>query len=354
MELEEMIKEMFLCNDNKKVKDETLDEYLNSFKNHELTRFAVTQVFVDKDYYNLYHIKNMNHKPKKYIMEYIKKNLEKILKCYIKIIKTNELDYLKTIIKNNNKEIKYGSLPLSIHFIHFLKVFSLAKVEYNKKKDTLKFFIPNEYIEFFNKFLSDKDLLKENRKNNKIFEYTENVLCTYGIIPLSKLHELFEKQVFKMNIEELKHVIDSFSFYEEIYLYNIDNDTLLCNIEFSDEDYAFNFYENQKGDYKKYSKEEFQSISSYKYIEKLKSYNTFIRYLCRNYDGITSDMDYIKEFIIYDYLSTAQTSINEADENFKINIVKMFDIDDIEIEKMLKMIKNIFNEYPKWIKRGNI
>ena len=47
MNIEELIKNDFLNFNNKKVKEESLEEYLKSLKNEELTRFAITQVFVE-------------------------------------------------------------------------------------------------------------------------------------------------------------------------------------------------------------------------------------------------------------------------------------------------------------------
>lgn len=88
--------------------------------------------------------------------------------------------------------------------------------------------------------------------------------------------------------------------------------------------------------------------------EKLKPYKKFIDYLCRNYDGIYEDIEFINEFIIYDYIGFAQISIEDADSAFKTNIIKILEIDNIELEKLLKLMKNIFKEYPKWIKRGNV
>ena len=76
-DIDEIIKDEYLNINNKKVSNETMNEYLASFKNEELTRLAITQVFVDKDYVNLFKIKNLNNIHKKFIIEYINKNLDK-------------------------------------------------------------------------------------------------------------------------------------------------------------------------------------------------------------------------------------------------------------------------------------
>jgi hypothetical protein len=54
------------------------------------------------------------------------------------------------------------------------------------------------------------------------------------------------------------------------------------------------------------------------------------------------------------YVCFAQTSLKDANNAFKNKIVKILEVDDKILEELLKLIKDIFNEYPKWIKRGNI
>ena len=88
-DVEKLIKDTFLNTNNKKIKTESLTEYLTSLEKKELTLFAITQIFVDADYYNLYKVKNLGNRPKKYIIDYISNNLDKILESYIKIIMTS-------------------------------------------------------------------------------------------------------------------------------------------------------------------------------------------------------------------------------------------------------------------------
>lgn len=351
--IDEIIKDEYLNINNKKVSNETMNEYLTSFKNEELTRLAITQVFVDKDYINLFKIKNLNNRPKKIIIEYITKNLDKILKSYIKIIKDVELQQLKLIIDNNGKKLFFEERPISIHFINFLKIFSLAKVEYNDKDKSIKTFMPKEFIKIFESSLNNKELLEINKYNNKIFDYSETIINTYGIITLEKLHEIFESQMFKIDIDELNHIIESKGMFEEINIYLKMEEKLLCNIEFSDEDFALSFYDEQKMHYKKFSKEDYKLISEGNYVDKLKSYKKFVNYLCRNYVGINRDIEFIKEMIVNDYIYSAQTCIEEADDNFKKNIQDFIETDEQTLNELLILIKNIYKEYPKWIKRGN-
>lgn len=354
IELEQIIKEELLGVNNKKIKEENLKEYLTSLKKEELIKMAISQTFIDKNYFDLYKVNNLKNKAKKEIIDYITEKLDKILESFIKIIKTEEIEQLENVIKNNGKKILFDDLKVSIRFILLLKNFSLAKVEYNNKEDSLKIFMPKEFVDIFNNCFKNKKLLELNNYNNKVYNYVRDVINTYGIVTLDKLYELFESQMFKIDKKDLKHIIEIVTIYEEEHIYEYNGETLLCSVEFGDEDYALYFYDSQKMDYKRYSKEDYKNISSFKYVEKLKAYKKFVNYLCRNYGGISEDLEYINDFIVYDYLASAQTSIETADYNFRANIVKILEVNNGEIEELLKLMKNIFKEYPKWIKRGNV
>lgn len=275
------------------------------------------------------------------------------MKSYIKIIKDVELEQLKLIIDNSGKKLFMEKIPISIHFINFLKTFSLAKIEYNAKDDSIKPFMPKEFIKVFEDNLNNEELLKINNYNNEIYNYSEAVINTYGIITLKKLHDIFESQMFKIDIDELNHVIESKSFFEEINIYLYNDEKLLCNLEFADEDYALDFYEEQRMHYNKFSKQDYKLISEGKYVDKLKSYKKFVNYLCRNYIGISKDIEFIKQIIVNDYIYSAQISIEDADNNFKKNIQDFIETDEETLNELLVLMKNIYREYPKWIKRGN-
>lgn len=349
-EIQEIIQDELLNLGNKKVKEENINEFLKGFSKEELTRFAITQVMIDEDFLNLYKVHNLNHKPKKIIIKYILDNLEDILRAYIKIMDTNILNAFKIIIKNNGKEINEDN-SISLKSIYFIKQFSIAKVEYNKKQNYVKFFMPKEYIEIFNKALIDKELLEENQYFDEVFNYSKNVINTYGIITTDKLHELFVSQMYDIDIDELMHIVAAKAFYEDIEIFEEEN--LLCSIEFIDIDYAIDFYENQKGKYKIFDKEDYQAISDGTYVEKLKSYKDLVNYLCRNYQGIYNDIDFIRDFIVNDFIATAQIDLKEAKVNFKHNITDIIDADSKEIKKLLELTEKVYQEYPKWKKRGN-
>ena len=278
IELEQIIKEELFGVNNKKIKEENLKEYLTSLKKEELIKMAISQTFIDKNYFDLYKVNNLKNKAKKEIIDYITEKLDKILESFIKIIKTEEIEQLENVIKNNGKKILFDDLKVSIRFILLLKNFSLAKVEYNNKEDSLKIFMPKEFVDIFNNCFKNKKLLELNNYNNKVYNYVRDVINTYGIVTLDKLYELFESQMFKIDKKDLKHIIEIVTIYEEEHIYEYNGETLLCSVEFGDEDYALYFYDSQKMDYKRYSKEDYKNISSFKYVEKLKAYKKIVDY----------------------------------------------------------------------------
>ncbi len=352
--IEKILKEEFLVKGSKKIDEQNLHEYLNSLKKEELIRFIAIYPMVSSDNKALKELLQLNKKPKKDIVQYIEERLDKILKSYFKIIKTEEIKQLKIILKNNGVEFPLYELNISIHVIDLLKRFSLAKVDYNLKKDSIKFFIPSEYVAIFNRFFKNKKIMDENRRNSEIYDYFVTIINTYGVVPLKKFYELFEKQMFKIEKDELENVIMGFSFNEEFYCYRCDDDELFCNIDFYEMESALDFYNEQKGDYKEYSKKEYEMISDFSYVDGLKSYQKLVDYLCRNYIDISKDIDYIKDFLVIDYISSAQLSKEIADKNFRINAVKILDVDNRELEYLLKLVRNVFCDYPKWIKGGRV
>ena len=53
-------------------------------------------------------------------------------------------------------------------------------------------------------------------------------------------------------------------------------------------------------------------------------------------------------------INFAQISIEKADNTFRNNIIELFDLNDITLEIMLSMVKDIYSDYPKCIKGGNV
>lgn len=351
----EIIENEILGKNNKDINEnETLEEYLRCFKTNELVRLAIILPFYEEEYYDMYRINSFSNRPKKFIIEYLLENLNKIVETFIKIIGSNELKQLSNYLKSNKDIYDLHNYSFTIHCLDILKRFCLVKLEYNKKDGYMKIYMPTELKKAFKLGLKNNKVLKENKCFNEIFDFVRASLSTYGIISLEKLHKLCIKQIGNIEIDELESILTLKMMIEEFYIYSYNSDKLICNLEFADEDYALDFYENQKMDYKEYSKTELYAISNDTYIESLNSYKTLIKYLGDNFEIGEKDLDYIKTDLVMDYIYMAQTEKEIADANFVKKIKEMFEIDRATTQILLELVQNVYKDYPKWIKRGNI
>lgn len=354
------ILKIILERDNKKINtEETLDEYLKTFTNEKLTRFALVSIYSNPKLTDLIKIRNINNKPKRYIINYIKENINDVIGIYPKVINKNHFNQLKKIIKNNGNLKFYlkDGFKINLHFIQFLKDTPLGKVYYNKNEDSIQIHIPKEFNDILNYIINNKEVIKENKKYNEIYNFTESVLDVYGILTLEELHYLYTKNIKNIEHDELNKVLNTYIMVNDgFFVYSYDGVTLIANIEFSDLDKTFDFYEEYTGEInKKLTKKDIASIRDYTYLRRLKSYKKLIDYLDTMYEGIKEEHQYLDEFIIIDYLYSAQISIERADSNFRNNIINVLEgIDIIQINILSNMMKEIYNEYPKWKKRGNI
>lgn len=58
--------------------------------------------------------------------------------------------------------------------------------------------------------------------------------------------------------------------------------------------------------------------------------------------------------LLLDYINLAQSDEEEAKEAFIQNVNEFFEVEEKEKKEMLMLVQEIFKEYPKWKKRGNI
>ena len=65
-------------------------------------------------------------------------------------------------------------------------------------------------------------------------------------------------------------------------------------------------------------------------------------------------MKSLKKSIVTNYINIAQVSIDSANEFFKIHIKYFIEVDNEKEDYILKLVNDIFENYPKWRKRGNV
>ena len=61
-----------------------------------------------------------------------------------------------------------------------------------------------------------------------------------------------------------------------------------------------------------------------------------------------------KDLLILDYVEVSQLDSLKANNNLEEHIKEFFEVDKLQLGIISSMIKNIYDEYPKWIKKGDI
>ena len=349
--MNEKIQRIILNEGNSKIKDSSAHDYLNCLTKTELFQVLSLYRLSMEDVIEAYVLEN---KSKKQLVKYITENLDTVMKINFKYFKHRDLNTLNNILpKIIEKDFDITNDNISLSLFLYLKKFFLSKFE--TEEENIKMFMPKEFCETFLKFLKDKKLCDENKKYNDMFDYICAVTNTYGIIDLDNLHRLFEKDMYKIKKEELTKILNSFELiYDEINMFEYEDNYIICNIDFMDEEIAVNFYENQTGEYTEYTKEELALIKNGTFIRKSSHFKEFTDYINSKFELDDSDIDDILDMLVMEYMFEAEASEEEADENFISNASEMFDLSDIEIEEMRKITSQIYEDYPKWSKRGAI
>lgn len=354
-EIMQKLKEEMLGKDNVKVKSESLEEFLTNHKTKELVKMCLIALLGQVEANELLKIRSYANKPKREIIEFINNNLEKILYGYLEMLSDYEFEQLKMLMNRNGKKVYFTKKDISIGFLTFIKGHFLGNVEYNKEEDYVRVFIPEEFIKIFRKGLRDYDLLERNKHIQEVSHFIDLMVCAYGVIPIKKMHEIFEKLMYKIDINELIEIMFINSAHtESIFSCSYRKNQLVFGVDFEDDKDAIEFYKKQEGEYKVFSLKDYEALYDGSYMYTLKSYNSLANYLIEKYNLSNADLDYIDDYIIHDFMICSQLDPLLAETHFKSKFKKMFDSDYKTINEMLILLKNIYKEYPKWSKRGNI
>ena len=337
--------------DNHKViRGESLSKYLESFKNQELERLLLVGSSIsDID-------SNLKSKTKKDIIKQIKGNLKEIVESYIKIAEPIFLKEFKKIVSKGGYIKSYVSdFDINFGFILYVKKFSLAKVYYDKEKHTIEIYMPKGFVDVIKSALNNKKIKDYNKDYNNIISHVDAVTDTYGVITLDKLNEIINEQIKEVDRDFLTEMLLNSNVTDKPFSYEeYENTDLIYSLSFDNVKEAYEFYKKTSGEYFDFRKYEFEEINDGKYLDNLKSYKEFVNYLTDNYYDFEDEMEDIKLLIVKDFLYFAQINLNKGIDIFIDKMNRAFEITNADKKKLKLLAKNIFNEYPKWIKRGNI
>lgn len=350
---------LFLEENNKKINDAwSLDEHLNTFTNKELSKAAVIDFLQGKDVSYVLNVRDFTNQKKSYNVDYVKEHLVSIINTYVKILPHDIVKQLRKLM-NSNGSISYHISEkgiFNLNFLKFLKNSIIARVYLDKEEKMIHIFMPDFIVKILKDAFNNKEIIKCNKKYNRIYKLTSDCVDTYGILTMEELHLLLDKFHIGISYDELMLIISDYLLIDDRFgLYLYEKTILVCNVEFSEMEDAINFYEKLEGDLNlKLSLKEIEKIGNDEYIHHLKSYKKLVNWLNDLFEGIKEDSEYLDCFIISDYIFSAQTSLEIAEKNFRNNIQETLELDPIETNIMANMLKDIYNEYPKWRKRGNI
>lgn len=352
-EFEKVLREEFIERNSRKIKDETLNEYFSSFKRADLMQCVLVPLITDRTDENLELAQKLVKQSKKEIIKYIESHIEYIVKSYIIVFSKKEINALKEILSYEGV-YKFYEMPFTLLSIDRVRQSGLVYFEYNKEEDTILFNIQSDIKEKLKEALNNKELIRLNAAYNEVYTMTTKIVDAYGIVELETIHQIFEKLMYEIDYAEFADIITSKTITDHYKIHNYDGKYILGNVEFIDFEVVKDFYSKRTGDYKIFTKDEYDELASETYIEHLKPYEKLIKYLRDNYEGIDEDLEEIKILIIMDYIYTAQKDKKLADKEFLNNIDEVLDVDSAEKNYLLTLVQEIFDVYPKWIKRGNI
>lgn len=333
---------------NKKIKKESLNEFLNSFELDALKSCAlISHLFKPEELEP--HLKSYT---KEDYVESIKDNLNSLFRNLILLVDFDSLDLLYEIVYSKDV-IELDAKDINIELICFLKYICFIKAEYIEKQNKLKIYMPQEFKDELIDCFDDEELVETSENASDIYDFSETVLSAYGVIPVSKLHEIYEMYIEKISYDEFAGMLFLKCFYGGSKMINYNNEDLFHSMSFDNMEDAIKFYNEQEGNYRIYGLEEYERIEDCSYIVKTKAYSKVTRFLFENYEFTEDEFVDINLLIIFDYLYTSQLSIELADENFKNKMIEIFNINTEELNKLLGYMRNIYKEYPKWRKRGN-
>lgn len=344
---EEMISEY-----NQKIeKDESLDSYLNSFHTDDLFKLYLFYAFERGKYDEVEKIEKYS---KKKLVTCIKKDLEDIVCSVVRILDDEKNKEIKELFKDTNYiEVKPFRERFDLFLPMFLRNYSLAKMSYDK--GILCIFIQEEIAQVLRRTLDDQEIISSNIETNKIYNFIIGIVNAYGIIPIDKVYEILIDNDFKLTFNELTYILECKMLVDErVHIHHSKDDgkILVCGIEFDEENLALDFYSKMQGNYKKFTKKEYEMFYNDTYIETLNSYKELVKYLEYNYD--IEDISVIKDLLILDYVEVSQLDSLKANNNLEEHIKEFFEVDKLQLGIISSMIKNVYAEYPKWSKKGDI
>ena len=332
--------------EQKDIKEMSAKEFYNSLDKNSLNNIIVTYYILSNNEEDLKDF--ISYKPKKSEMiDFICKNLKEIIKsCLINC----ELDTCNEILsiasKKGIRKFDDGNFKPLLSLVDL----KLGCVKYDKKTKKMLVFIPEEIRKNIIRIFKDDDIIECIKENDNLGNIILGIMSAYGVIELNRLGELLE--------------IDSNYLLEYILRRKVSNE--ICEICYNNgniligsiglnEKFMLDLNEmHKKYNIRKYSLDDYKKIECGEYLESLKSYKKLVKYLKNEYGFSNPDLVMFRDLVVLNFINNTEEKEFDATEALYRDLDDFIEKDEVEYKKIEKMVKDIYKEYPKWEKFGNI
>lgn len=360
MDLRLSIGKMFCMQFKDKIdRNESYEEYFNSFTKEKIENIYKAIISIEGDSELLGRLISLSIHPKKVIVEDFKNNVEDIYKtifynCYEDFL--NQMSIFLDNYKNDILELDLSNLSCSLRFIEFINFYCIAKVNYLKSKNKLIIYSPLELRKVISKIIKDKKI-KNNCRNNSKFQFNINsLLAVYGVMPVKELCIIYSNIYNSISVDEmLDKIIINRAFDDDIGLVSIDNNYVVYNSGFEDEDHALSFYYSIRDDldYKIYNKDEYEEIYSGFYHHRFSEFDKLYEFLVTVFNMSEDEFAYFDDIFVLDYLFSYQIDSKKAKENLNSNLDSYFEKLKIADKAFIcSTILSIAKNYPNFNYKG--
>ena len=281
------------------------------------------------------------------IQRIIDSNLEEIIKTYIRFLPQESIRSLREIIAEDYDDIIFED---SVNTYNILRKQNIITTDYDENKKLIKSKMKREYKDIFFNHINDHVLQKDNILFHELISFIKLYLNAYGVIDINTLNNFINKNLRYISENDLyKYILIENLLTNSIYIH----ENLVYSNRFTSTGELLDFYNSQEGEYRIFTSKELKSLLENTYILDLDSYEKIKNYFDLRYYHIENYVYKVND-VIKDYLDDRQISKEKADKNLLDYINDYFDVDEDILNSLKELLNNLYLEYPKWIKRGNI
>lgn len=335
------------------------DEYISSFTKEQLESLLRINAVMEDNSEKFAHVLSVSIHKKNDVIEELKQNIREVYTNIVKNINEEVIQQLELYIKeyaNNILEIDLSKMRYSLHFIELLSSNCMAKVKYLKKENKLYLYTPVEIRNILKTIIKDRGVRKSCKENSMYKKNLHNLIATYGIIPLEKLNEIYNKIYGKVDQDSLIHrILINSIFDEDIRLVHAEDGYIAYGIGFENGDNALEFFYSLEDDmeYKIYKKEEYQEIGDGTYHCNFKEFDDLYDFLEMNFNMSEDEIYDFDDMFILDYVFSYQLDANVAKKNLSNNLEHQFMMLNISDKAYIsRLILAIARNYPNFNYKG--